>query len=144
MSIQAKESEIEEEFILFDDWTGKYEYLIDHGRSLSLIDENLKDDEHLIRGCQSRVWLDARLSDGKVFYFADSDAQIPKGIVSLLVRVLSGEKPEDIIHADLGFIDRIGLKEHLSPTRSNGLVSMVKQMKLYALAHTAESHGQNG
>jgi cysteine desulfuration protein SufE len=143
MSIEAKEAEIEEEFVLFDDWTSKYEYLIDHGRSLPIISDELKNEEHLIHGCQSRVWLDASYADGKVFYYADSDAQIPKGIVSLLVRVLSGEKPEHIVHAELSFIDRIGLKEHLSPTRSNGLVSMVKQMKLYALAHTAESHGQN-
>jgi cysteine desulfuration protein SufE len=140
MSIQSKETEIEEEFALFDDWTGKYEYLIDQGRALPLIEERLKDDEHLIHGCQSRVWLDARYENGNMYYFADSDAQIPKGIVSLLVRVLSGEKPEDIVNADLSFIDRIGLKEHLSPTRSNGLVSMVKQMKLFALIHTTEKH----
>lgn len=135
MSIKDKQLEIEEEFLLFDDWTGKYEHLIEQGRSLPMIDQLKRTEEHLIKGCQSQVWLDARLEDGKVFYFADSDAQIPKGVVSLLVRVLSGEKPEDIVNADLGFIDRIGLKEHLSPTRSNGLVSMVKQMKFYALAH---------
>jgi cysteine desulfuration protein SufE len=134
MSIASKEAEIIEEFEMFEDWTDKYEYLIDIGRSLPLINEELKKEEYLIKGCQSQVWLCAELNDGKVFYKADSDAQIPKGIVSLLVRVMSNESPEEIIKTELTFIDQIGLKEHLSPTRSNGLVSMVKQMKLYALA----------
>jgi len=134
MSILAKEAEIVEEFEMFEDWTEKYEYLIDLGRALPLIKEELKTDEYLIKGCQSQVWLDAELKNGKVFYKADSDAQIPKGIVSLLVRVMSDEPPEEIVKTELTFIDQIGLKEHLSPTRSNGLVSMVKQMKLYALA----------
>ena len=134
MSIVAKEAEIVEEFEMFEDWTEKYEYLIDLGRALPLIDEGLKTEEYLIKGCQSQVWLNAELKEGKVFYKADSDAQIPKGIVSLLVRVLSNESPNEIVKTELSFIDQIGLKEHLSPTRSNGLVSMVKQMKLYALA----------
>lgn len=134
MSIAAKEAEIIEEFEMFEEWTEKYEYLIDLGRALPLIDEELKTEEYLIKGCQSQVWLNAEFKEGKVFYKADSDAQIPKGIVSLLVRVLSDESPNEIVKTELSFIDQIGLKEHLSPTRSNGLVSMVKQMKIYALA----------
>ncbi|MCB0820259.1 MAG: SufE family protein [Bacteroidetes bacterium] len=134
MSIAAKEAEIIDEFSMFGDWTEKYEYLIDLGRSLPLIDESLKTDDNLIKGCQSRVWMDASIENGKVHYRADSDAQIPKGIVSLLVRVLSDESPEEIVESPLSFIDKIGLQEHLSPTRANGLVSMVKQMKMYALA----------
>ena len=134
MSIAAKEAEIVEEFEMFEEWTEKYEYLIDLGRALPLIDEGLKTEEYLIKGCQSQVWLNAEFKEGKVFYKADSDAQIPKGIVSLLVRVLSDESPNEIVKTELSFIDQIGLKEHLSPTRSNGLVSMVKQMKIYALA----------
>lgn len=134
MSISAKEAEIIEEFELYDDWTGKYEYLIELGRSLPLINEGLKNEEHLIKGCQSRVWLSASYDGQHMHFRADSDALIPKGIVSLLVRVLSNETPEAIVDSELRFIDAIGLKEHLSPTRSNGLVSMVKQMKLYALA----------
>jgi cysteine desulfuration protein SufE len=134
MSIAAKEAEIIEEFEMFEDWTEKYEYLIDLGRALPLINEELKTEEYLIKGCQSQVWLNAEFKEGKVFYKADSDAQIPKGIVSLLVRVLSDESPNEIVKTELSFIDQIGLKEHLSPTRSNGLVSMVKQMKIYALA----------
>jgi cysteine desulfuration protein SufE len=143
MSIVSKESEIVEEFEMFDDWTGKYEYLIDLGRSLPVIRENLKNEEHLIQGCQSQVWLSAEFEGGKVYFKADSDAQIPKGIVSLLVRVMSDETPEEIVNAELKFIDRIGLREHLSPTRSNGLVSMVKQMKLYALAFQSNSAGES-
>lgn len=134
MSIAAKEAEVIDEFSMFGDWTEKYEYLIDLGRSLPLIDESLKTDDNLIKGCQSRVWMDASLDNGKVHFRADSDAQIPKGIVSLLVRVLSDESPEEIVETQLSFIDKIGLQEHLSPTRANGLVSMVKQMKMYALA----------
>ena len=134
MSIAAKEAEIIEEFEMFEDWTEKYEYLSDLGRALPLINEELKTEEYLIKGCQSQVWLNAEFKEGKVFYKADSDAQIPKGIVSLLVRVLSDESPNEIVKTELSFIDQIGLKEHLSPTRSNGLVSMVKQMKIYALA----------
>jgi len=134
MSIIAKETEIVEEFAMFEDWTEKYEYIIDLGRSLPLIDKELKTEEHLIKGCQSQVWLDAAFDGEKVQFRADSDAQIPKGIVSLLVRVLSDETPEEIVNTPLSFIEKIGLKEHLSPTRANGLVSMVNQMKMHALA----------
>lgn len=133
-NIEAKEQEIIEEFSLFDDWMDKYEHIIGLGKELPLIEESLKTDDLLIKGCQSRVWLHAKLENGKVIFTADSDAIITKGIINLLIRVLSGEKPDDIVNADMTFIDQIGLKEHLSPTRSNGLVSMVKQMKLYALA----------
>jgi cysteine desulfuration protein SufE len=133
-NIEAKEQEIIDEFSLFDDWMDKYEHIIGLGKELPLIEESLKTDDLLIKGCQSRVWLHAKLENGKVIFAADSDAIITKGIINLLIRVLSGEKPDDIVNADMTFIDQIGLKEHLSPTRSNGLVSMVKQMKLYALA----------
>jgi cysteine desulfuration protein SufE len=133
-NIDAKEQEIIDEFALFDDWMDKYEHIIGLGKELPLIEESLKTDDLLIKGCQSRVWLHAKLENGKVIFTADSDAIITKGIINLLIRVLSGEKPDDIVNADMTFIDQIGLKEHLSPTRSNGLVSMVKQMKLYALA----------
>ncbi len=133
-NIEAKEQEIIEEFSLFDDWMDRYEHIIGLGKVLPLISDELKQDDLLIKGCQSRVWLHANLEDGKVLFTADSDAIITKGIISLLIRVLSGQTPTEIINTDLTFIDEIGLKEHLSPTRSNGLVSMVKQMKLYALA----------
>ena len=140
-NIERKELEIIEEFALFSDWMDKYEHIIGLGKGLPLIPETLKTDDLLIKGCQSRVWLHAKLEDGKVIFTADSDAIITKGIISLLIRVLSGETPDAIIDTDLRFIDRIGLKEHLSPTRSNGLVSMVKQMKLYALAfRTQQNH----
>lgn len=139
-NIEAKEQEIIEEFSLFDDWMDKYEHIIGLGKELPLIDENLKTDDLLIKGCQSRVWLHAKMEDGKVVFTADSDAIITKGIINLLIRVLSGEKPDDIVNADMTFIDQIGLKEHLSPTRSNGLVSMVKQMKLYALAFKTQQN----
>lgn len=128
------EEEIIDEFSLFDDWMDKYEHIIGLGKELPLIEESLKTDDLLIKGCQSRVWLHAKMEDGKVIYTADSDAIITKGIISLLIRALSGQTPDTIIDTDLSFIDQIGLKEHLSPTRSNGLVSMVKQMKLYAIA----------
>jgi len=135
MSIEETEQEITEEFALFGtDWEGKYEHLIDLGRSLPLIAGELKTEDRLIKGCQSKVWLHSRLENGLVFFSADSDAIITKGIVALMVRVLSGHTPAEIVAAKLGFIDQIGLKEHLSPTRANGLVSMIKQMKLDALA----------
>lgn len=137
MSTKAIQEEIIQEFAFFSDWMEKYEYIIDLGKSLPLIDEQYKDEQHLIKGCQSQVWLNAELQDGKVRFTADSDAVITKGIIALLVRVLSEQAPEEVAEADLYFIDKIGLKEHLSPTRSNGLVSMVKQMKLYGLALTA-------
>ncbi len=131
-SIPETEAEIIEEFSLFDDWMDKYEYIIELGKSLPLIDEAYKNEEHLIKGCQSRVWIHAEAEEDRVVFTADSDAIITKGIVALLIRVLSGQKASEVANADLRFIDTIGLKEHLTPTRSNGLVSMVKQMKAFA------------
>jgi len=133
MGINDTQDEVIEEFELFDQWMDKYEYIIDLGKKLPLIDGQYKDNRHLIPGCQSQVWLHAELQDGKVEFTADSDAIITKGIIALLIRVLSGHKPEDIVAADLYFINRIGLKDHLSPTRSNGLVSMVEQLKTIGL-----------
>ncbi|HKL02496.1 MAG TPA: SufE family protein [Cryomorphaceae bacterium] len=138
-SIQKIEEEIIEEFEFFPDWMEKYEHIIDLGKTLPLIEPEQKKDENLIKGCQSQVWLNAELNDDTISYKADSDAIITKGIIALMIRVLNGQKPEDIVKADLGFIDKIGLKEHLSPTRSNGLVSMIKQMKLYAVAFQAKT-----
>jgi cysteine desulfuration protein SufE len=135
MSIQERQEEVIDEFSMFEDWMDKYEYLISLGKELPLIDESKKLDKNLIKGCQSRVWLDAQLKEGKVHFTADSDAIITKGIISLMIRVLTDSTPSEIAQANLYFIDKVGLKEHLSPTRSNGLVSMVKQMKLYALAY---------
>jgi cysteine desulfuration protein SufE len=135
MTITEIENEIIEEFELFgDDWEGKYEHLIELGKSLPKIDEDLKTDERLIKGCQSKVWLHSEKSNETVIYTADSDAIITKGMVALMVRVLSHQKPQDIVSANLDFINKIGLTEHLSPTRANGLVSMIKQMKLDAMA----------
>ena len=134
MTINEIQDEIIEEFSFFSDWMEKYEYIIDLGKQLPLIDEQYKDEDHLIKGCQSRVWLHAGLEGGNVAFTADSDAVITKGIIALLIRVLSGQPAEAVAKSDLYFIDKIGLKEHLSPTRSNGLVSMVKQMKMYGLA----------
>ncbi len=128
-TINDIQDEVVEEFGLFDQWMDKYEYLIDIGRKLPLIDPSFRDETHLIPGCQSQVWLHSELKDGRVRFTADSDAIITKGIIALLIRVLSGQRPRDIAKADLYFIDRIGLKEHLSPTRSNGLVSMVHRMR---------------
>jgi cysteine desulfuration protein SufE len=133
-TIAEIENEIVEDFELFDDWEGKYDYLIGLGKDLPLIDEKYKTDEYLVRGCQSRVWLHASHEGNRIFYTADSDAIITKGLVALMVKVLNGQKAENIAKAELGFIDKIGLKEHLSPNRSNGLASMIKQMKLYAIA----------
>ncbi len=132
MTIPEKEAAIIAEFEMFDEWMDKYNYLIELGKNLPVIDDQYRTDQYLITGCQSKVWLHASMKDGKVFFTADSDAIITKGIVNLLIRVLSGESPEDILHTNLDFIRQIGLNEHLSPTRSNGLTSMVKQMKLYA------------
>ena len=143
MSIKDKAQEVIEEFNMFDDWMDKYNYLIEMGKSLPLIDPKHKTESNLISGCQSRVWLHAEMQDGKLVFSADSDAVITKGIIYLLIRVLSDEKPEDILEADFGFIDEIGLKEHLSPTRSNGLVSMIKQIKMYAMAFQAKQKKQN-
>jgi cysteine desulfuration protein SufE len=135
MKIESIEQEIVEEFELFgDDWEQRYEHLIDMGKTLQKMPEELKTDERLIRGCQSRVWLHAALKDGHVEFMADSDAIITKGIVAMMIRVLSGHRPEEIVAAPLAFLDKIGLKSHLSPTRANGLLSMIKQMKMDALA----------
>lgn len=134
MSIQEIENEIVEEFEFFgEDWEAKYEHLIDLGKALPLIDPALKTEDRIIKGCQSQVWLNAEQKDGKIVFTADSDAIITKGMVALMVRVLSEQKAEDILKADLNFINKIGLKDHLSPTRANGLLSMIHQMKKEAL-----------
>ena len=138
MTINEVQDQIVEEFEVFDNWMDKYEYLIEVSRSLPVIDEKDRKPEYVIEGCQSRVWLRADMEGEKVVYTADSDAVITKGIIALLIRVMSGRKPEEITGNDLYFIDRIGLKENLSPTRSNGLLSMIRQMKLYALAYQAK------
>ena len=138
MSIKDIQEEIIEEFAMFDDWMQKYDYLIELSKDIPLISEEYRLNENLIKGCQSKVWLHAREIDGKVIYTADSDAIITKGIAALLIRVLSEQKAEDILENELYFIDAIGLNEHLSMTRSNGLVSMIKQMKFYALAFQAK------
>ena len=133
MTIKEKQQSIIEEFSMFDDWMDKYSYLIELGKELPAIEEKYKDPQHLISGCQSRVWLHAELKeDGKVYFSADSDAVITKGIVSLLISAFSGSSPDEILNADMDFLEEIGLKEHLSPTRSNGLISMIKQIQLYA------------
>ncbi|GAT61638.1 SufE family protein [Paludibacter jiangxiensis] len=139
MTINEAQDRVIEEFSEFSDWMDKYAYLIDLGNSLDPIDEKAKIPQNLIEGCQSRVWLDAAEQEGKVVFTAESDAVIVKGIISLLIRVMSGHTPDEILEAELYFIDQIGLKEHLSPTRANGLLSMVKQIKLYALAFKAKS-----
>lgn len=134
MTINEIQDELIEDFAFYTDWMEKYEYIIQLGKEVPLIAEEHKQDQFIIKGCQSKVWLFPELKDGKVIFTADSDAIITKGLVSLMVKVLSGHSPKEIAEADLYFIDEIGLKEHLSPTRANGLLSMVKQMKLYALA----------
>lgn len=128
-----------EEFAVFDDWMDKYALLIELGNSLGTIDEKYKVEANLIEGCQSRVWLQAEYVNGRIYFRAESDAVIVKGIIALLIKMLSNRKPDEIIDADLYFIERIGLNEHLSPTRSNGLVSMVKQMRFYAMAYKAKN-----
>lgn len=137
MTIKEKQEEIVEEFALFDEWMDKYEHIIELGKDLPLIDEKYKVEENLIKGCQSKVWLHAELVDGKIIFTADSDAIITKGIVGLVIRVFSGHMPKEIVETELFFIDQIGLQEHLSPTRSNGLLSMLKQIKMYAIAFQA-------
>ena len=132
MTIKEIQDSIVEEFSMFDDWMDRYAMLIEMGKDCPMIDAQYRNDNYLINGCQSRVWLHAKMEDGKVYFSADSDAVITKGIINLLIKVLSGQNPSDIIAADMSFLDEIGLKEHLSPTRSNGLLSMVKQMMLYA------------
>jgi len=140
MSLDEIQNEIIEEFEIFTDWMDKYYYLIELSKNLPAISPNFKTNEYLIEGCQSKVWLHAELEGDKIKFSADSDAIITKGIIALLIRVMADQKPEDIMNADLYFIDRIGLKENLSPTRSNGLLAMVKQMKLYALAYYAKQN----
>ena len=135
MTINEAQDEIIGEFSVFDEWLDKYEYLIELSGSLPAIGEEHRNEQFLIRGCQSRVWVDAELRDGKIYFTADSDAIITNGIIALLIRVLSGRTPQEIVDSDLYFIDRIGLRENLSPTRANGLLAMIKQMKLYALAY---------
>ena len=139
MNINEIEAQIVEEFSVFDDWMDRYNYLIELGKELRVIDEKHKVQNNLITGCQSRVWLHGEYREGKIYFSADSDAVITKGLISLMIRVLDGQTPDDILNAELGFVDKIGLKEHLSPTRSNGLTSMIKQMKLYALAFKTKS-----
>ena len=138
MTIKEIQDSIVEEFSMFDDWMDRYAMLIEMGKDCPMIDAQYRNDNYLINGCQSRVWLHAKMEDGKVYFSADSDAVITKGIINLLIKVLSGQKPSDIIAADMSFLDEIGLKEHLSPTRSNGLLSMVKQMMLYAEVFNAK------
>ena len=135
MTIESIQEEIIDEFSMFDDWMQRYEYMIDLGKSLPLINDANKTDDRLIKGCQSKVWLDAELEGDKIVFTADSDAIITKGIIAILLRVFSNQTPENILAANTDFIDEIGLKEHLSPTRANGLVSMIKQLKIYALAY---------
>lgn len=139
MTIKEIQDEIIEEFSGLGEWMERYNYLIDLGKELPLIDPAFRKDEYLIRGCQSRVWLNAELADGKVVFTADSDAIITKGLAALMIRVFTEHTPEEILEADLGFIDAIGLKEHLSPTRSNGLVSMIRQIRNYAMAYQAKN-----
>ena len=134
-TIQEIQNEIIDDFAMFDDWIQKYEYLIDLGKDLPQIEEQYKTEDNLIKGCQSRVWLHAEHTKGKIIYTADSDAIMTKGIVAILINVLSGQSPSEIANAKLDFINKIGLKEQLSPTKANGLVSMIKQMKIYALAY---------
>ncbi len=129
MSLQEKEQEIIEEFEVFDDWLDKYSYIIELGKELPLIDEKYKINANLIDGCQSKVWLAHEKKDGRIFFYADSDAIISKGVISLLVKVFSGENPEDILRSDFGFLKKIGLQEHLSPTRANGLAGMIRRIK---------------
>lgn len=137
MSIEETENEIVEEFEIFPEWMEKYEHIIEIGNAVPKIDEKYKDENHEIKGCQSKVWLHSELKDGHLFYTADSDAIITKGLVGLVIRVFSGHTPEEILNADISFIDKIGLHEHLSPTRSNGLTAMIKQIKFDALAQQA-------
>jgi cysteine desulfuration protein SufE len=133
-SISVAQEEIVEEFAMFDDWMQRYEYMIELGKSLPLIDPQYKTDDYIIKGCQSKVWVHADLEKDKLVFTADSDAIITKGIIAILIRVFSHQHPDAILEADTSFIDQIGLKEHLSPTRANGLVSMIKQLKMYAIA----------
>ncbi|MBF4483804.1 MULTISPECIES: SufE family protein [Flavobacterium] len=139
MTIKEIQNEIIDEFSMFDDWMQRYEYIIELGKSLPLIKEEYKTEENLIKGCQSKVWLQGEQKDDKIVFTADSDAILTKGIIAILIRAFSNQKAEDIIKADTEFIDEIGLKEHLSATRANGLVSMIKNIKMYALAFDAKN-----
>jgi cysteine desulfuration protein SufE len=138
MDIKAIQEEIVDEFAMFEDWMQRYEYMIELGKSLPLIEEQYKNEDHIIKGCQSKVWVHAALEGDKLVFTADSDAIITKGIIAILIRAFSGQRPQDILDADTAFIDEIGLKEHLSATRANGLVSMIKQIKLYAVAYQTQ------
>lgn len=138
MTLKEIQEEIIAEFAMFDDWMQRYEYMIELGKSLPLIDAQYKTEDHRIKGCQSKVWVHAEMKEDTLVFTADSDAIITKGIIAILIRVFNHQKPQDVIDADTGFIDTIGLKEHLSPTRANGLVSMIKQLKLYAVAYQTQ------
>ena len=138
MTVEQVQNEIIEEFSLFDDWMQRYEYMIELGKSLPMINTQYKTDQNIIKGCQSKVWVHADMVDEKVIFTADSDAIITKGIIAILIRAFSNHSPKEILEANTNFIDQIGLKEHLSPTRANGLVSMIKQLKLYALAYQTQ------
>ena len=138
MSIVTEQAEIVSEFSMFEDWMQRYEYMIELGKSLPLIDESYKTDDNIIKGCQSKVWVHAELDNDKIVFTADSDAIITKGIIAILIRAFSNQPPKEILAAETTFIDEIGLKEHLSPTRANGLVSMIKQLKMYALAYQTQ------
>jgi len=139
MTIKEIQNEIIDEFSMFDDWMQRYEYIIELGKSLPLIKEEYKTDDNLIKGCQSKVWLQGEQTDDKIVFTADSDAILTKGIIAILIRAFSNQKAKDILEADVDFIDEIGLKEHLSATRANGLVSMIKNIKMYALAFDAKN-----
>ena len=143
MTINEAQDAVIDEFSVFDEWLDKYEYLIELSKELPPIDEKRRTDQYLIRGCQSRVWVDAEVFDGHIRYSADSDAIITKGIIALLIRVMNDRTPDEILGADLYFIDRIGLSENLSPTRANGLLAMIKQMKIYALAYQSKLQEKN-
>ncbi len=138
MTIGEIQEEIIDEFAMFENWEERYQYMIDLGKSLPLIKDQFKTEDNIIKGCQSRVWVHSEMENGKVLFTADSDAIITKGIIAILIRVFSAQRPDDIIKADTGFIDEIGLKDHLSPTRANGLVSMIKQIKMYAIAYQTQ------
>ncbi len=138
MTIQETQNKIIDEFSMFDDWEERYQYMIDLGKTLPLIDDAHKTDDNIIKGCQSKVWVHANMNDNKVVFTADSDAIITKGIIAILIRTFSNQHPTAILMANTDFIDKIGLKEHLSPTRANGLVSMIKQLKMYAIAYQTQ------
>jgi len=139
MEIKAIQNEIIDEFSMFDEWDERYQYVIDLGKSLPLIEEQYKTEDNIIKGCQSKVWLHAEQNDGNIVFTADSDAILTKGLIAIMIRVFSNQKPQAILDATTDFVDEIGLKEHLSPTRANGLVSMIKQIKMYALAYSAKN-----